>query len=86
MTVRVTYECPFCGEIHSVERDAYLADKSVTKYPLDEWDYADPSPVGGYDDADGIAIPCVTESDDGCGRVFYLNFVQYDDGHEIDPW
>jgi len=53
---------------------------------LDEWDYADPSPVGGYDDADGIAIPCVTESDDGCGRVFYLNFVQYDDGREVDPW
>lgn len=46
MTVRVTYECPPCGAIHSVERDAYLADKSVTARPLDEWHYADPSPIG----------------------------------------
>jgi len=86
MTVRVTYECPYCGAIHGVERDAYLADKSVTMFPLEDWDYADPSPVGGYDDADGIAIPCVTEDDDGCGRLLYLNFVQYEGGREVDAW
>ena len=33
MTMNVTYECPYCGVIHSVERAAYLDDKSVIKYP-----------------------------------------------------
>jgi hypothetical protein len=86
MTVNVTYECPYCGVIHSVERDAYLEDKSVSKYPLREWDYADPSPIGGYEDANGIAIPCVTEDEEGCGLTFYLNFLQYEDGREVDAW
>jgi len=35
MTMNVTYECPYCGVIHSVERDAYLDDKSVIKYPAE---------------------------------------------------
>jgi hypothetical protein len=86
MTVKVTYECPYCGVIHSVERNAYLADKSVTKVPLPDWEYADPSPVGGYDDADGIAIPCVTDEESGCGETFYLNFVKYNEGREVDAW
>lgn len=86
MTVRVTYECPHCGTIHSVERDAYLADKSVTPWPLEGWDYADPSPIGDYDDTDGIAFVCVTDDDSGCGRPFYLNFVKYERGREVDAW
>ena len=63
--MNVTYECPYCGVIHSVERDAYFDDKSVTKYPAGvgvRRSLAD----RGYEDADGIAIPCVTDDEEGC--------------------
>ena len=29
--VEVTYHCPYCGALTSLERDAYLDDKAVTK-------------------------------------------------------
>jgi hypothetical protein len=33
--VEVTYYCPHCGAVTSLQRDGYLADKSVTAEPLD---------------------------------------------------
>jgi len=33
MSYPVTYYCPHCGTLVELERDGYLADKSVTPYP-----------------------------------------------------
>ena len=78
MTVPVTYYCPHCGTIVTVERDEYLADRSVTPYPLDGWVYV--SPDGDYENADGIEFRCAD-----CGRNFYLNFVKFERGVEVVP-
>jgi len=56
MTVSVRYYCPRCGAIATLERDAYLADKSVTPYPLEGWTYA--APEEGFEDADGVRLTC----------------------------
>jgi len=69
----------------SLEREGYLADKSVTPYPLEGWTYAD---VGGdYAAADGVRIRCGEGETDGegCGEPFYLNFVRFEDGREVVP-
>lgn len=83
--VDVTYHCPHCGALTSIERDAYLADKCVTAHPLEGWDYADTT--GEYEEADGIEFVCIGDADerDGCGRTFYLSYVKYDRGVEVDP-
>ena len=81
--VSVRYYCPHCGTVVSLEREGYLADKSVTPYPLEGWTYAD---VGGdYDAADGVRIRCgegETEGE-GCGDFYYLNFVRFEEGREV---
>jgi len=104
MTVSVRYYCPRCGAIATLERDAYLADKSVTPYPLEGWTYA--APEEGFEDADGVRLTCgehtgrndiggtgegVTavsdesgDADPPCGEVFYLNFVRFEDGEEVE--
>lgn len=90
MTVPVRYYCPRCETIVTLERDAELADKSVTPYPLEGWTYTD---VGGaYDTVDGIRIVCgeriegeLDTDDEGCGEPFYLNFVRFEDGREVEP-
>ena len=90
MTVPVRYYCPRCETIVTLERAAELADKSVTPYPLEGWTYTE---VGGeYDSADGIRIVCGESTereretdDDGCGEPFYLNFIRFEDGREIEP-
>jgi hypothetical protein len=126
MSYPVTYYCPHCGTLVALEREGYLADKSVTPYPLEGWTYAAPTEpfdaeadasVDGGDsegppDADGVRFVC-GESDgvdwdphdgvrgtdvggdepsrepdadgDGCGEPFYLSFVRYEEGREIDP-
>ena len=84
--VEVTYYCPHCGALTGIERDAYLADKCVTTDPLDGWEYADTT--GDYEDADGIEFVCIADADeeeDGCGRTFYLSYVKYDQGREVEP-
>ena len=85
MSVPVRYYCPRCETIVTLQRAARLADKSVTLYPLEGWTYAE---VGGvYEDANGIRIVC-GEGDtdgDGCGEPYYLNFVRFEDGREIEP-
>jgi len=52
----VRYYCPHCETVVTLQREGYLADRSVTPYPLEGWTYA---PVGGdYDSADGVRIVC----------------------------
>lgn len=78
MTVPVRYYCPECETIVTLERAARLADKSVTPYPLEGWSYVDVDE--DYETADGIRIECA-----GCGEPFYLNFVRFENGQEIQP-
>jgi hypothetical protein len=85
--VEVTYYCPHCGAVTGLERDAYMADKCVTKEPLDGWEYE--STTGDYENADGVEFVCLGDydgdEDDGCGRTFYLNFVKFEQGREVEP-
>lgn len=85
MTVPVRYYCPHCGTIATLQRDARLADKSVTPDPLDGWEYA--NAYDEFEDADGVELVCgASETDgDGCGELYYLNFVRYEEGEELDP-
>lgn len=112
MSCPVTYYCPHCGTLVDLSRDGYLADKSVTPYPLEGWTYVDPTEPFEDDEADGVRFTC-GESDGvvwdphdgirgtdvggdepyrepdsagtGCGESFYLSFVRYEGGREIDP-
>ncbi|EMA57213.1 hypothetical protein [Halorubrum lipolyticum] len=112
MSYPVTYYCPHCGTLVGLERDGYLADKSVTPYPLEGWTYVEPTAPFEGDDADGVRFVC-GESDGvdwdprdgvrgsdvggdepyrepdaegpGCGEPFYLSFVRYEEGREVDP-
>ncbi|WP_226006239.1 hypothetical protein [Natrinema salinisoli] len=93
MTVTVRYTCPHCNAVVSLERPPDLADRSVTKVAQPGWDYASPDDPD-RESADGIEFLCgedgtVTdlegESTEGCGRPFYLNFVRYEQGVELDP-
>ncbi|MCU4971533.1 hypothetical protein OB955_02090 [Halobacteria archaeon AArc-m2/3/4] len=98
MTVTVSYTCPNCGALTYVERRADLADKSVTTTPQAGWEYATPDDdLESIESADGIAFRCgengdegegedgAEESVDGCGRPFYLNFVRFEHGVELEP-
>lgn len=113
MPYPVRYRCPRCGTIVTLQREGYLADKSITPYPLEGWTYddadaavADDAAVDRFDDADGgertegsrassdergesdgIRIVCGEgESDgEGCGEPFYLSFVRFEDGREVEP-
>jgi hypothetical protein len=86
-TVTVTYYCPHCESLAELERDAYMADKAVTPYPFEGWTYA--SPDEAYESADGVRFVCGDETlkagEDGCGEPFYLSFVRYENGREVDP-
>ncbi len=115
--VEVSYHCPYCGAVTGVEREGYLADRCVTREPMDGWEYA-PAADGVEDDdftehADGIEMVClgdVTPPDadvadgtppgdghtdggaenpapgaDGCGRTYYVSFVRFEDGREVEP-
>lgn len=93
------YYCPRCGTIAELERDAYLADKSVTPYPLEGWEYVTPNET--YENEDGVRFVCgqvassrlsfrPTEGGDrtegtGCGEPFYLSFVRFENGEEVEP-
>jgi hypothetical protein len=97
MTYPVTYHCPHCETIVALERDGYLADKSVTPYPFEGWQYVEPTAPFEDGAADGVRFVCgesegvtwdpsgESEGDPGCGEPFYLSFVRYEDGTEIDP-
>ncbi|WP_049987264.1 hypothetical protein [Halobellus rufus] len=61
MSYPVSYYCPHCGTVAEIEREGYLADKSVTPYPLVGWEYADPD--GDFETADGIRLVCGEDAD-----------------------
>ncbi|KYH26629.1 hypothetical protein HAPAU_17280 [Halalkalicoccus paucihalophilus] len=97
--VVVTYYCPRCGALAELDRDAYLADKSVTPYPLEEWEYA--TPEEEYEELDGVRFVCGKDDSPsltfrlpegesepeavGCGEPFYLSFVRFENGKEVEP-
>lgn len=85
MPFPVRYYCPRCETVVTLQRSGYLADKSVTPYPLEGWSYADID--GDYDAADGVRIVCGEGDTDGqgCGEPYYLNFVRFEDGREVEP-
>ena len=102
MPYPVTYYCPRCGAIHELEREGYLADRTVTPYPLEGWTYADPDDPFDADDADvdGVRIVCgdpdlllsgedlpagADAPEEGCVEPFYLSFVRFEDGEEVEP-
>jgi hypothetical protein len=58
MTFPVTYYCPHCGAVAELRRDGYLADQSVTLYPLEGWRYVDASDDYEADDAEGVELVC----------------------------
>jgi hypothetical protein len=94
--VAVSYYCPRCGAVAEVDRDPYLADKSVTPFPLEGWRYVGPDDDFEGQDADGVTFVCGrddadwshppdsdAEGEPGCGEPFYLNFVRYEAGEEV---
>jgi len=98
--VTVTYTCPRCGAVVELERGAYLADKCVTPDPVEGWEYVpayevDPETAATAADdedayaaaGDGVELVCGASETrgDGCGEPFYLSFVRYDEGREVDP-
>jgi len=93
--VTVSYHCPRCGAIAELERGAYLEDKCVTPDALAGWEYADAHESTAVDadegdpyaHADGVVIVCgAAETDgEGCGEPYYLSFVRFEDGTEVQP-
>ncbi|MFB6090702.1 MAG: hypothetical protein ABEJ97_06545 [Halobellus sp.] len=63
MSYPVRYYCPHCGAVFELEREGYLADKSVTPYPLVGWEYADPD--ADCESADGVRLVCGDGSAEG---------------------
>ncbi len=94
-TVTVRYTCPHCDAVVSLERTVDLADRSVTTMAQPGWTYATPADdIERREAADGIAFHCgedqpVTDWDgdpiEGCGRPFYLNYVRFEHGVELEP-
>lgn len=87
MATEVRYYCPHCETVVSLIRDAYLADKSVTPQPLEGWTYR--APDEDFESVDGVRFECGESRDadwdgEGCGSEFYLNFVRYEDGLEVE--
>jgi hypothetical protein len=88
MSYPVTYYCPHCGAYVELEREGYLADKSVTPYPLVGWEYATPDEA--FESADGVVFHCgddgtLLDDERGCGERFYLSFVRFEGGREVEP-
>lgn len=102
-TYPVSYYCPHCGAVLSLARDGYLADKSVTPYPLEGWSYV--APDDPFEDEDGVRFVCGESEADGlewtgerspaddvedptrdvgCGEAFYLSFVRFEEGREVE--
>lgn len=81
----VRYYCPRCETIVEIERSGYLADQSVTPYPLEGWTYVSVDDEYEADDVDGIRFVCGELTDEGCGEPFYLSFVRFENGERIEP-
>ncbi len=78
----VTYYCPHCETVVELERDGYLADRSVTPYPLEGWTYVSADEEYESEAADGVRFECGIDGStrnpdaEGCGLSFYLSFVR----------
>ncbi|MDZ7746359.1 MAG: hypothetical protein U5K28_07535 [Halobacteriales archaeon] len=89
--VTVSYYCPRCETLAELERDAALRDKCVTPDPLDGWTYLPAYELDGETDpqerADGVELVCgASESTgEGCGEPYYLSFIRFENGEELDP-
>lgn len=89
MSYPVTYHCPRCGAVVELEREGYLADRCVTPYPLAGWEYV--APDGDLEAADGVRFVCGADGTlrdpdaEGCGERFYLSFVRFEGGEEVEP-
>lgn len=93
--VTVRYTCPHCDAVVSVDRYPDLADRSVTTMKQPGWEYVTPDvDAETLEAADGIAFVCgedrpVTDWEGneigGCGRPFYLNFVRFEGGVQLEP-
>ncbi|WP_114577280.1 hypothetical protein [Saliphagus sp. LR7] len=85
--VSVSYTCPHCGAVIDVERPPEIADRSVTLTAQPGWEYATlDDPPEAREAADGIVFECgERERTEGCGRPFYLNFVRFESGVELEP-
>lgn len=83
MSTPVTYYCPHCETVVELEREGYLADKSVTPYPLEGWEYVAADDDYERERIDGVRFQCGEDETtrdpdaDGCGRAFYLSFVRH---------
>lgn len=62
--VDVRYYCPHCGTVAVLDRDPYLADKSVTPYPLEGWVYVAPDEDYEGESVEGVRFVC--GESDGC--------------------
>ncbi|HKJ57755.1 MAG TPA: hypothetical protein VKA37_00875 [Halobacteriales archaeon] len=94
MSTPVRYYCPRCETVVTIEREGYLADKSVTPYPLEGWNYVPPDefldPEVDAESADGVRFVCGESpgaewEGEGCGEPFYLSFVRFEEGVEVEP-
>lgn len=91
MSYPVSYYCPHCEAVVELEREGYLADKAVTPFPFEGWSYVSPDePFEDREDVDGVEFTCgedgtLKDDEAGCGQSFYLSFVTFEDGVEIDP-
>lgn len=106
MSTPVRYYCPRCETVVAIDREGYLADKSVTPYPLEGWRYVDAEafvaaeesggtgepgdPDADVESADGVRFVCgesagVDWAGEGCGEPFYLSFVRFEAGVEVEP-
>jgi hypothetical protein len=52
------------GAVAELDRDPYLADKSVTPFPLAGWRYVSPSDDVEADDAHGVTFVCGRDAAD----------------------
>jgi hypothetical protein len=71
--VAVSYYCPRCGAVAELDRDPYLADKSVTPFPLEGWTYVSPADEGAersFAESASGDEPRAYESDDADGVKF----------------
>jgi hypothetical protein len=79
--VEVTYHCPYCGAVTGVDREGYLADKCVTREPLESWEYAAATDdVEAIEAADGIEFVCLGTTSPGDGDA-----VDGDGANDPDP-
>jgi hypothetical protein len=81
--VAVSYHCPYCGAVTSVEREGYLHDKCVSREPLDGWTYADTT--GDFETADGIEFVCLGDGGAGNGARVASDDTDPEAGGAEDP-